>query len=124
DAVFRRSEEQSAVAPPIRFHLHIELEVFVLLVGDQDSTAAERTLGANEHAVHRKEVRRRPVDVGPAAVPPGEILSVEDWREAFGHLDRQWRELESCEPFAARPNLLRRGWSGDRFQLIRAWGPR
>src|SRR4029450_9993845 len=120
DAVLGRSEEETAVAPPVRFHLHIELEVLVLLVSDQDSTAAERTLRAEKHAMHDREVRRRTVDVRATGVPPGEILPVEDWREAVRNFDGQRRQLESRKPFTAGTNFLRGGRSSDWFELIGA----
>src|SRR5436853_2101041 len=44
--VFGSAEEEAAVASPVRLDLHVELEILVLPVGNQDAAAAKRTLRA------------------------------------------------------------------------------
>src|SRR5262249_40549498 len=80
----------SAVTAPVWLHLHVDLDVLVLLVREQNAAAPERMLRADDDAVRDVIIRRDAVMIGLAHVPAGEILAVEDGREScrYVHLRR------------------------------------
>src|SRR5579872_2947083 len=88
DAGFRRPEEDAAVATPVGLRLHVELEIAIFLVRQEEAAAANGLLRAEDHPVQYVEVRGDAVAGFFADVPAAQVATVEDRREAVGYFRR------------------------------------
>ena len=88
-AGFRGPEKDAAIVAPIRLHFHVELEVAVLPIGEEEAAAAERTLRPQNHPVGDMKVRLDAMTRRLAHVPPGQVLPVEERSEAVRNLRRR-----------------------------------